>query len=168
MSFRNPTFVRFIVGRASRLAIERLTPAGETPALHSEVQKQAAFGITLGMLPNYFRRQHKRPFRRRVSSQSILKAALCPGNLPPCNAQRRAWFLQARIQAGLIGWSFLRFSGRGRSGSGGLPPPETLPTGSEMFPMENQVGLTKGWESSMKRLFSKRRMWRKVACTVWP
>jgi hypothetical protein len=26
-------------------AIERLTHAGKTPALHSEVQKQAAFGI---------------------------------------------------------------------------------------------------------------------------
>jgi hypothetical protein len=43
---RKCDFRRFYCRAGVSTAIERLTLAGETPALHSEVQKQAAIGIT--------------------------------------------------------------------------------------------------------------------------
>ncbi len=50
--FRKCDFRRFYGKAGVSPAIERLTHAGETPALHSEVQKQTAFGITqAGRLP---------------------------------------------------------------------------------------------------------------------
>jgi hypothetical protein len=50
MSLGNATFGGFMVGRASRLPSNDLPTLAsalesETPAHHSEVQKQAAFGI---------------------------------------------------------------------------------------------------------------------------
>ena len=48
---RKCDFRRFYGRAGVSPAIERLTHAGETPALHSEVQKQATFGITLPGTP---------------------------------------------------------------------------------------------------------------------
>ena len=43
---QEPDFRAFYCRAGVSPAIERLTPADETPARHSEVQKQAAFGMT--------------------------------------------------------------------------------------------------------------------------
>jgi len=46
MSFGNATFGGFMVERASRLPSNDLPTQARRPRYHSEVQKQAAFGIT--------------------------------------------------------------------------------------------------------------------------
>ena len=70
---RKCDFRRFYCRAGVSPAIERLTHAGETPALHSEVQKQAAFGITssrggcrrcFGSCASSVSNPHRRPRRR--------------------------------------------------------------------------------------------------------